>query len=574
MPQYAGSTGGLSSMLNMYPGGATATQTPYQVAGPGQSAFGAFGGLGALLARQLAMREQLQQAQLDAMRQQMAAAQEQAKYENIARQEDIKRAQRMEREERNRYRKQTERPFGLRRADTTAQDAWANAYGMAEALTASSPRGPSFDPNQTYNLARMIQAIGPQAAHQGMMQSGKLFAGQGGGTPTSPGQLRAQGMEYMPSQVMPITEAGEYGSSIRGYQQTEPTWQPRGVFEKGGRVPSTGAYKLHRGEVVVPRGAADVLFPYAMRGGGPPRSAGPPRGSYQGGTGALIDPRMLALTGGWTGAGPPTAAPQPDLPGLTRFLPQPYVPGGAAAMEPTAPLMPSMGEPVAQQPGALGIAGLIESRGRKGERKFELTGKPTTDRERLQQLDDQADRLDREADYHEGRLEVVLSYMGNDPTRITPEMQKLVQNRQRLSRNFRQREKEVRARADTIREQVLGAETMKEIATVEATGRTRAEEIKSLTAERERAQRAVQDLYSNVASALAKPELAKDEAAITGVIYAQMSQVIPYLAEAYGMSYAELDRDLRKLAAFAVRDPSQAIGALNALVLGGQSPGE
>jgi hypothetical protein len=63
--------------------------------------------------------------------------------------------------------------------------------------------------------------------------------------------------------------------------------------EKGGKVPSTGTYKLHKGEVVVPRKASDVMFPYV--GGGPKKSKGKAKKSYQLGTGALTRAQKDAL---------------------------------------------------------------------------------------------------------------------------------------------------------------------------------------------------------------------------------------------------------------------------------------
>jgi hypothetical protein len=86
---------------------------------------------------------------------------------------------------------------------------------------------------------------------------------------------------------------------------------------KGGRVPSTGTYKLHKDEIVIPKKAADVLFPYVDKGAkdkgkAKPKGKYPPdyelryrarkgkiKGSYQQGTGAVLpmDP-MLAWKAG------------------------------------------------------------------------------------------------------------------------------------------------------------------------------------------------------------------------------------------------------------------------------------
>jgi len=257
----------------------------------------------------------------------------------------------------------------------------------------------------------------------------------------------------------------------------------------------------------------------------------------------------------------------PDIPSDLR---------GEREGEEPAPYEPTLVTgPTPPREGALGIEGLTETVGKAGERKFTMRGKPETDREKLTRIESEADRMDKEADYHEAKLDQVLTFMGGDPSRINPELQKMISNRQRLAKQFRGREKELRTRATDMREMVMGAEVQKEVATVEATGRTEAEQVRALTRYREQAQEAVNDLYGGIEDIFAKfrsAGLKGQEDLLAGMIYSRMSPVMPYLSETYEIPFDELDRVIKRLAEFATQDPVLATATLNKLVMTGQLP--
>jgi len=314
---------------------------------------------------------------------------------------------------------------------------------------------------------------------------------------------------------------------------------------KGGRVPSTGTYKLHAGEVVVPTKAADVMFPYAQ-GGGPARSSGAPRASYQGGSMGLENiARGMGYGAGQLGAG------LTSIHDLIRNLSRQFGAGatglGAEAQPETITPEPlPSGTPMGPPPQAeyqdLGIRGLRESVGEAGERKFELQGAPGeagTDREKLTRLDDEAARWDREADYHEAKLNKVLSFVGGDPSRMNPEAQRMVRERMTLAKQFRQREMDYRKRADALRKDLMTTETQKDITAIAATGDIERERTKAMAAAQVEARKAGESLYSDLSSIVMSARTEANPEAARGAVMMRLQPYRGYVVQLAAREGAE-----------------------------------
>lgn len=267
----------LISRAQAKPGFAQASQTPFAI-GPGG------GGFGDLLSRQFALREQMQQAQLAQMQQDLLFQKQ-----NQMRQGDIYGKSRMTQGVLSGVKPGTMAYENMQKAEQRAR-----SYDMAEVLGRASIGSLGTTPH----IAKMINAIGgPRAAQEGLMQSGRIM-GQlgsqaiGAGAQLGSNQMRSDAMRYEADKRAQTALQMQQLQFQQPQFQQQPTGEQQGM-EKGGRVPSTGTYKLHKGEVVVPRKASDVMFPYA--GGGPKRSEGKARKSYQLGTGALTKTQKDAL---------------------------------------------------------------------------------------------------------------------------------------------------------------------------------------------------------------------------------------------------------------------------------------
>jgi len=176
-------------------------------------------------------------------------------------------------------------------------------------------------PGDVQAMAKWLKFIGPGRAHAGMMQSGKLLGGQGGG-----------GVMLGPEEAE--TPIGMSGSP--GAMPPPPGTRvgPGGVplsREKGGTIPKTGPYELHKGEIVVSADQVDRPLLAALKadklskmhsgqmdgkgtGPGPPTAKSMVKDEFMGGTlhsyrdGTLRDdPRFLGhirdLLGEYMGGG-------------------------------------------------------------------------------------------------------------------------------------------------------------------------------------------------------------------------------------------------------------------------------
>lgn len=261
--------------LNVTPGGATGGLTAPQIGGAGAQGWGP---LMDMLRWKMQMQERAELSRLEQIRQQMNMAKQQIR-------------------EAKRQRGKAGYKQGLGRADTSKRDEYWKAWRMANALVGPGSQGFSRNPNPNalQNLTGMIGAIGPQAAHEGLMQSGALLGTQRG-SPATIGQMRAGGLvrdpatgKWIPQQQtgpsLPRSAAWTtpdiYGESAYRSPYDQPFRASMASMEKGGTVPETGTYKLHEGETVIPKKLSDVLLPSIAASR---KSKGKAKKSYQGGT--------------------------------------------------------------------------------------------------------------------------------------------------------------------------------------------------------------------------------------------------------------------------------------------------
>jgi hypothetical protein len=383
---------------------------------------------------------------------------------------------------------------------------------MAEALT--SERDLSQDPFYTRKIAQNIGAIGPAAAQAGLMQAGQMFGRPGGAREISqvhsqpippPGPLNPSGMMvpeiYTGPQSLGINPIGGRSAAA------------------GGRVPSTGTYKLHKGEVVVPKKAADVLFPYVAKGEEqkklkakgkyPPdyelrfrARKGKIKDSYQGGaperdmnwwlknapiampyrflSGAMGAPEgssaMRRLGEGIYSSYEPYAEAAVEGPSMLGEL---Y--GGLAgrpAIPPSAGPPPPAGLPEAAE-GAPPVAppdappSLSMSRG-----GFEFTGeeysKTRSKADEIASIQTAADIAERTVDQMQQRNDVLMRYL-DEQTTPNPQLIAMIKDRERSIKYHKGRAEELKEKAGNLTAQ----EVAKSMTLTEAQGKIIAAEIKA-----------------------------------------------------------------------------------------------
>ena len=393
----------LISKATSTPGRATATQSPFAI-GPVGGGGMDFGGL---LSRQMALREQMQKLQMQRMQQEMFEAKRSAQRQNEM------------------YATSRTTPGGLSAAGPEQQakmDARQKSMQFAEALHGSSWGERQADPRSYQNIQGMIQALGVPAAQRGMMQSGQILGQLGSAA------LRGGGG---------IDVAAQRNQLLERLQQQDIQG---GAAEEGGRVPKTGTYKLHKGEIVVPSKAADVMFPYMgkkMSAKGRQGKPGEkPLKSYQGGS--------LEGLAGWSAGVPGEPLPPPifseeEWEGLSDYAkkatsaafiggPQvdkygPGPPGFTGPPEPppeppTAPTeyeAPEGGGRIevlgrgAKGMTSFGVPGQLSEEVRE-KRFFDLPTRPVTAQSQLRDEELKMAHYERQSDYHRGRANLLQQY--------------------------------------------------------------------------------------------------------------------------------------------------------------------
>ncbi len=166
----------------------------------------------------------------------------------------------------------------------------------------AGPGGMGYGTDSFRNLVNMIYAIGPDAAQQGMMQSGRLFSSGGrGATTTRHADIGAPKPSPYTQISNPMADPGATtGKYIRpGRQGSSSFVGPLQGLEKGtlpGTVPETGKTMVHEGEIVIPKRQADTpLMKYLIedaRRKQIPLGHESPRGYQEGSLGE--DERFLA----------------------------------------------------------------------------------------------------------------------------------------------------------------------------------------------------------------------------------------------------------------------------------------
>ena len=278
------------------PGQATAYQSPYVV--PPAGGVEGFGYMAGLLERQMKLKEAMMRAQLQMMQQQRLAAEQQ-----------LAQAKQRALRETSLWRKQMapEAPFSGRRAPEQTMPTLQDWQMM------SDPRNVDM-PGREGAFNRVFGWLGPQAIAQMQMQKGKNWAdviaqgsasaatmqsgqpqmimNQGTAAPTGvplytgePGyrfgvRNVGQGVGGPIGQVPIGQTAANLAMAYNTWPTRQFTYQPAPIgglsAEKGGRVPKTGTYKLHKGEIVLNKKQSDMMFPKP--------SKGKPIASYQAGT--------------------------------------------------------------------------------------------------------------------------------------------------------------------------------------------------------------------------------------------------------------------------------------------------
>lgn len=554
------------SKLDIYPGGASAYQSPFDVGavGPGGGVFDFSG----ILARQLAMREKMQEAQLQQMRQQMQIAQDRARLESQYQRRQLADPG---------YKKQ----LGVNQSEKRLNDIARAAHSLG---SIGGPKISGRDVNWGTAADRGLASPHLMAAAGINAPTGRSMAGPMPDRLVGPAQMRAKGIgagepAYGPYSyaeglrgdvdLSPYAE-NVYSSTLGikankdpyyGYDPEEPLYS----YEKGGRVPKTGTYKLHEREVVVPAKVADVMFPY-VQPGGPPKSKGRARKSYQEGTGAV---EMLGLgnypeqlgralgyganqVGQAIGAGIGAIG---DIGGQAISGFQQGYGSEPTALEPT-PERPPMDIPMPEAAPDREVGPPMLEVGAKG---------PETDRDRLSRLRDEADKADKNADYHDAKLQTIMSYASGDPSRWTPAMKKLIQQRQAVAKQYRQREAEYNKRAEQLESKLIESETVKEATATEAQGRQSEAAAQLQTRAAKDTDERIQGLFARIATHM-KNYGVSDPDAMRASISAELSPMMypALLAQAQGATqeerFAQVQQTLNVILDAFEKDPVDALG--------------
>jgi hypothetical protein len=560
------------------------------------SASGLFGYMQNLMERQMALKEAMMQSQLRAMEQERQIASEQFKMaQERARMQDAAMRKAM-------------RPGLGRKVSPQKMAQRYQAEVAPRKLAHALTQGGTFGAFGMAPTQEAIEAIGIPAAHQGLMQSGRVLGQLGGEA------LRtAQPYSGSPFPVSPIRHfyggmgAGGEGM-IGGMPGTTspvgPTMPPqvaaaRGYIkgrsaEKGGRVPKTGTYKLHKDEIVLNKQQSDALFPSAKSAGiAPPLEAlGKPIGSYQEGSGAPT-PGGRFLRRAWEylmtpGSeiplpGPPGAAPFGVTAGSTPEQTDEYLAMRYGEGDRTSPVGPGpegfTGPP---EPPPLDIEGLEIGEASLSERRllppsmfgsdiysrpeteqktvkeYTLTGKKETDEEKLSRNEADAAYFGRTAEYYQQKADALLEYLGENPD---PEVMKMYRQRQAVADRYHKRADQAQGTAEKLDQQLRGIKQQKELQDIEG--------LSKILTEREKAQGALQESQRKQAAGLSGEanELAKqwvtnaktDEDRATDNYMRQMHQLFamykPVLTQGLDMSPEEVNNLYQSIIGNSLENP-------------------
>ena len=300
--------------LDIKPGGARGSLSAPSMYGGGGG--GNFGPMMDMLRQKMKMQERSEKNRLAQIQQQMAEFRNQA---------------RMSRAPQGGLKGPNER--SMRSQDQ--RDRWDEAYKYASGMIHGGQGGwggEGTDLKSTEMLARQIYAMGPERAHEGSMQYGRLMAGMAGQVAGAAGQqgstMAARGIN--PQSGLPFGQTTPYSLARTSFPMISGQ-----SAEKGGRVPKTGTYKLHKGETVIPKKLSDVILPSIAKGR---KSKGKARAGYQAGKpegqGIPLSSLIEWYRSGGVGA-PPTSMVGPM--GPTGWSGGPSMPGGMIPGGPSGP---------------------------------------------------------------------------------------------------------------------------------------------------------------------------------------------------------------------------------------------
>ena len=380
--------------------------------------------------------------------------------------------------------------------------------------------------------------------------------------------------------------------------------------EKGGRVPKTGTYKLHKNEIVLNEQESDALFPR------PPKpSKGKALKSYQDGSSVeyedwgLLAPIANLLSGRYN-------IPEEDPERYAMGAQAPYLPPEAGEIEaahgplaatdvaaPSADMAMGYTEP-APTPPPLGIEGLEISEGapiserrmidfmgqqipsrpetdQKTVKQYTLTSPPETDEEEMERNKADAAKFGRDARYYQQKADAMLQYAGENPG---SDSMRMYQERQAVADRYQKRADKAQSAADRLDQQLKGMKQEKDLQKIESTGRVMGERVKALGKMEESLERARHTAMEGVQSAMRKFNEGKyeqpDVGFVTDIMASIDARVVREISERTGMELQDVIDTIYDLAQREVRGvddqgnesyPGQAVATIRWLVSGGDA---
>jgi hypothetical protein len=416
-------------------------------------------------------------------------------------------------------------------------------------------------PRQDEAIMAVNQWLGPEAVTQLMAQKGRNWTQAMSAGSAAAGGIGEQAMAGL---------AGLLGKGMSG-KEARKGFKGFG-FEKGGRVPKTGTYKLHKREVVIPANAADAMFPYAMRG--PKGSKGKAEKSYEKGTGAVdesffrkwgraqrygIDQimEMIAALGqpaeevaaGFGGAGPPApVAPPERVPPQARELPAGLYPE-AAPEEPFAPIAPT-------------------TKGGEQEwvKEYKIEGKPETEAEEKKRIREEIKRNKESAKYHRSRANLLLSYFTDQPEKLgDPKVKALLSQRQFLAQQFQGEADKEEARLDKMEQAEKQQETMRDIQRISTGGKTELANIQAMVKMRDYYRDAFGDTQKQVQDIIKDQGTDRNDPMYRARMQTAYMTFVPLLAQSLGQSPEQTQAYIAQAIEMSISDPNK-LGLLNGMI--------